>query len=230
MASQNIHEIICFDVDSTLVTCEGVDWLADQKGVGEQVKNLTSMAMEGIVPMEDVFGKKIDILQPSHSEMESIGLHYCQSLSQDAEKVVRVLQNLGKEIWLITGGFAPAVILLAKKLGISEKNILANTVSFNKDGSYKQVDSTNCLIRADGKSICVQEIGYGKRIAFVGDSVTDLATKPYVQTFVGYGGIALREKVREKADYFISCKSLLPLLEIILTAEELERVDKYSEL
>ena len=59
---KNKYDIICFDVDSTLVACEGVDWLAEQKGVEKEVRFLTEQAMTGGVPMEEVLAKKIDIL------------------------------------------------------------------------------------------------------------------------------------------------------------------------
>ena len=36
----------------------------------------------------------------------------------------------------------------------------------------------------------------------IGDGKTDLETKEYVDCFVGYGGIKVREIVKENADYY----------------------------
>lgn len=215
------HDIICFDVDSTLVTCEGLDWLAEQKKIGDKVKVLTQLSMEGTVPMQEVFEKKLNILSPTRSEMKQVGEHYCQSITEDAVGVIDVLQALKKEIWLITGGFAPAIMPLAKKLRIPTSNIMTNVIFFNDQGFYKGIDVTNQLANADGKSIHVQTLGRGRKVAFVGDGVTDLATKPFVKTFIGYGGVVTRKAVEQNSVYFIKQRSLAPLLQYVLTDLEI---------
>lgn len=216
-----MHDIICFDVDSTLVRCEGLDWLAQQKGVGQRVKELTELSMNGTILMEEVFTKKLDILRPSKSEMEQVGEHYCQSLTEDADTVIKALQGLNKEVWLITGSFTPAIEILANRLNIPSANILTNTIFFNDDGNYLGIDGGGHLTKADGKSIHVKNIGKGKIVAFVGDSVTDLATKDFVETFIGYGGVTVRKKVKSDAHYFIQTRSLAPLLLYILSDDEI---------
>ena len=40
-------QVFCFDVDSTVVTVEGIDELAALAGVADAVKKLTTAAMEG---------------------------------------------------------------------------------------------------------------------------------------------------------------------------------------
>lgn len=210
------YEVICFDVDSTLVTCEGVDWLAEQKGLGEQVKKLTELAMTGQVPMEDVFCQKIEILKPSRQEMQALGEYYCSCLTDGVVDVFRDLRKLGVEISLVTGGFSPAILNLADKLEIPPNRVHANDIYTNKNGDYQGINRECSLTTSKGKAICAKNIGRGRKIAFVGDSVTDLATQPVVTTFIGFGGVVTRQKVKEEADFFIKSKSLEPLLWLIL--------------
>lgn len=209
------YDVICFDVDSTLVTIEGVDWLAQQKGVGKQVQHLTQLAMDGEVPMQEVFGKKIDILAPSRSELEELGKYYCSQITDGAEKVVQTLTDLGIEVWLITGGLYLALLPLADKLHIPQDHIHANEVYFDEMGNYKGINKNCTLTRTDGKAQCATVIGKGRQMAFVGDSVTDLATKSVVKTFIGFGGVVTRKKVKEEAEFFIKSKSLEPLLSLV---------------
>ena len=61
-----------------------------------------------------------------------------------------------------------------------------------------------------------EKIARGRKIAFVGDSVTDLATQPVVTTFIGFGGVVTRKKVKEEAEFFIKAKSLEPLLWLVV--------------
>lgn len=209
-------DVICFDVDSTLVACEGVDWLADEKGVGREVRRLTELAMNGETPMEEVFRKKIDILKPSKKDLELLGKYYCSQLVEKAEDVVASLKSVGIDVWLVTGGLLPAIIPLAETLHISSDNIHANEVYFDSQGEYVGINPDCTLIQSQGKASCVEKIGNNRKIAFVGDSVTDLATKHHVTTFIGYGGVKIRQKVKDESDFFIKSRSLEPLLWLTL--------------
>jgi phosphoserine phosphatase len=212
------HDIICFDVDSTLVSCEGVDWLADQKGVGEQVRRLTQLSMDGVVLIDEVFQKKIDILAPSRKELQAVGEHYLTCLTPGAKELVSLLHQRNKELWLVTGGLHEAIVPLSRFLNIS--NIQSNTVFFNANGDYAGIDPKNILTRADGKATFVKNFDPTKAVAFVGDSVTDLATKPYIKTFIGFGGIVVREKVKKNCEFYVSTKNMLSLIDLLLTSEE----------
>jgi phosphoserine phosphatase len=46
------------------------------------------------------------------------------------------------------------------------------------------------------------------RAAFIGDGVSDLEAKPAVDLFIGYGGVQIRERVKENADIFITARDL----------------------
>ena len=50
----------------------------------------------------------------------------------------------------------------------------------------------------------------------IGDGVTDMQAKPPAALFIGFGGIAIREKVRDGADWFITDFSVQQYLPLIL--------------
>ena len=50
------YPLVVFDCDSTLSTIEGVDELALRAGVGDEVARLTTAAMAGEVPLDQVYG------------------------------------------------------------------------------------------------------------------------------------------------------------------------------
>lgn len=216
----NYHDAILFDVDSTLVTIEGLDWIAKKKGIGKEVAKLTTLSMEGAVAMDEIFVKKIDLLAPSKHELALLGEKYCDSLVEDAAETIAVLQILNKEIWLVTGNIMPALLPLATNLSIPFSRIHANEVSFYPTGDYKSINQNCSLTKGKGKSICAQTIGRGKEVAFIGDSVTDMAVIPYVKTFIGFGGVAIREKVKKNANNYVATKSLTPILSYVLTKHE----------
>ena len=61
----------------------------------------------------------------------------------------------------------------------------------------------------------------GIRIAYVGNSVTDLVCKNVADVFVGFGGVVNRPKVEEQSDIYIPHKSLAPLLLYLLEPTEI---------
>lgn len=214
------HTHIFFDVDSTLVTIEGIDVLGEKKGVGKKVSELTNLAMNGIVPMEQVFEEKINIVSPSKKELDELSQDYLSNITTDAELVVQILTDLQKNIFLVSGGFLEAILPLSKKLGIDKKNVFANQIFFDKFGNFDRLDTSNPLITTQGKKTIVSQAKKGGIAAFVGDGSTDLATAAVVKTFIGFGGVVKRTIIEKSAKYYVKEKSLTPILEYLLSPDE----------
>ena len=43
-----------------------------------------------------------------------------------------------------------------------------------------------------------------KNIVMIGDGATDMQAKPPAVAFIGFGGVEVREKVRDGADWFVT--------------------------
>ena len=54
-----MNRAILFDCDSTLSTIEGIDVLAEQAGVVDQVVPLTTAAMDGRLKLEDAYAARL---------------------------------------------------------------------------------------------------------------------------------------------------------------------------
>jgi hypothetical protein len=54
----------CFDVDSTVITTESIDELAETCGAKEQVEKLTIAAMAGSLPFHESLRRRLAIIQP----------------------------------------------------------------------------------------------------------------------------------------------------------------------
>ena len=48
-----------------------------------------------------------------------------------------------------------------------------------------------------------EKFGY-ERVVMVGDGATDMQARPPADAFIGFGGIAVREAVRDGADWFVT--------------------------
>lgn len=59
-------DAIVFDLDSTLVKIEGLDWLAKHKNKGREVSILTKKSMEGKIDFHESMIKKMKLISPSY--------------------------------------------------------------------------------------------------------------------------------------------------------------------
>ncbi len=217
-------DVIVFDVDSTVAKIEGIDFLAKKKPeVTEQVVELTELTMNGILKLDDVFVKKVDLVSPSKKDLEELGQVYCEQLVEDIEEVINILHSLGKEVWLLSGSFYNAIKILANRLAIADDRLITNQIIFKPNGDYLKVANESPLIKNGAKGVALKRIK-GKTIVHVGDGVTDLEVKDVVNLFVGFGGISKREKVYQLSDVFISSSSIAPLLLAVLTEQERQKL------
>lgn len=202
-----MDKILCVDCDSTLSTIEGIDELAAACGptVEEAVVNLTNQAMDGEVPLDEVFGRRIELIQPTRELSERVGQMYIETLLPGVSEVLGRLSNDGWTIIIISGGFKQLIEPLAAKLNISD--VYAVPIHFNEDGSYRYFDESFPTTRNGGKPeiiLQLKEKWQPKALVMLGDGVSDLETKPHVDLFIGFGGVVNRAKVKEGSDVFIS--------------------------
>lgn len=203
---------VCFDVDSTIVTIEGIDILA--RGNDEVVK-LTEAAMNGEIQLEEVYRRRLEIVRPDQDAIASLARNYEESITPGAGELVRRLVTDRVAVRLVTAGIEQAVLPLASALGIPASFVHAVRVQFDPAGRYTGYDETAPTARQGGKRIVIRNIRSRNkgRIAFVGDGVTDLETASVVDAFIGFGGVVSRPAVRQHAARFVdSFDQLLPLL------------------
>jgi phosphoserine phosphatase len=198
-----IYRFVFFDVDSTLVTIEGIDVLADGS---PEIAKLTDAAMNGEIPLDQVYAKRLEMIRPSKDRVDQLGATYVQSLVDGATETVAALQDNGVIVHLITAGIEQAIVPLADALHVNPRNVHAVTLTFDADGDYKDFDRRSFLARPGGKELVVRDIRartHGKA-AFIGDGVSDLEAKPAVDLFIGFGGVVVRPRVKENADLYVT--------------------------
>jgi len=199
-------DAVCFDVDSTVITEEGIDVLATSLGVGDAVSKLTASAMGGTTLFQNALKARLDLIKPSIKNLENIQKEHPLQFTPRLEELIEILHKKGKNIYLVSGGFRQMINPIALQLGISVSNIYANNLFFTEDGEYDGFDINEPTSKDGGKSKVVQELidkyDY-KCVIMIGDGATDMQARPPAKAFIGYGGIIEREKVKNGADWFI---------------------------
>ncbi|CAG5131191.1 unnamed protein product [Candidula unifasciata] len=200
-------DAVCFDVDSTVCTDEGIDELAEFCGVGPQVAAFTVKAMGGGLTFREALTQRLGIMQPTRQQVEKFIATHSPRLSPGIKELIKELKAKNKMVFLVSGGFRSIIAPVANELGIPQEHVFANRLLFNEDGSFAGFDTDELTSETGGKPKVVQLIKdkYSlKTLVFVGDGVTDMEACPPADAFIGYGGNVVRNKVKEESAWYIT--------------------------
>ncbi|HEV2146979.1 MAG TPA: hypothetical protein VGR37_06235, partial [Longimicrobiaceae bacterium] len=140
---------VVFDCDSTLAAIEGIDELAGEHAAA--VRALTDEAMQGLVPLEEVYGRRLELIRPSRERVDALSRAYVDALVPDARATVAALRFLGKDVRVLSGGLLPPVAALARELGIAPDAVAAVGIRFGPGGAYLDFERGSPLARSGGK-------------------------------------------------------------------------------
>jgi len=220
-------DLIIFDCDSTLSLIEGIDELARLAGQEAEIAALTKKAMEGDVPLEAVYERRMVAVKPTRAQMRAIKKAYRDHVVPDAPAVIAALQGMGKQVFIVSGGLVEAVADFGEWLGVPRDRIFAVGVEYDQLSGewwryYRPNDAEQFLavedhpLAATGGKIAIIEneirSKYKGRAMLIGDGLSDLEARPAVDLFVGFGGAAKRARVAGEADAFIHTPHLSPVL------------------
>jgi len=217
---------VYFDCDSTLATVEGIDELLGRVApdVRAEVLALTRQAMEGTLPLAEVYETRLAKIAPTRAMLESVSEVYVRHLTPGAAETVAALQSLGKVVGVVSGGLRIPVAALAAHLGIPDENVHAVPVLFDAQGNYVDFDRRSPLWRNGGKVDVMRALPPGHRpTALVGDGITDLEAAVAVDRFVGFGGVEVRTAVKARSSHWVEEPDLTAVLPHLLTDDELMR-------
>ncbi|QUE53279.1 HAD-IB family phosphatase [Luteolibacter ambystomatis] len=204
--SNHRGKLFFFDCDSTLSTIEGIDELARVRGekVYQDVVALTHAAMNGEIPLTDVFPRRMEIIQPDLETCEAVASLYIETITPGVRELVERLKADGWTLIILSGGFAPLIEPLARELGID--HVEAVPLHLDPEGRYAGYGSDYPTTRNGGKNEIIREWKAALRpnkVVMMGDGVSDLETKPDVDLFIGFGGVVRRPLVMNGSDLWI---------------------------
>jgi phosphoserine phosphatase len=221
-----MSRVILFDCDSTLSTIEGIDVLAEQAGVVDQVVPLTTAAMDGRLKLEEAYAARLDLIRPDAAAIDALGRNYVATRVAGATQAVAALRMLGWQVHVVSGGIRQAVLAIARDLGVPDDHVHAVDLVFDENGDYAGFDQNSPLARSGGKAeICRCVMAGADAVVMVGDGITDLEAGEAGATVIGFGGVVRRDIVARRAPFFIEQADLREVVRLLATPEELARVE-----
>lgn len=201
------------DVDSTLITAEVIELIAERAGTREEVAAVTESAMRGEIDFGESLRQRVATLEgvPDTVFAEVIAeVEYTPGVPE----LVSGLQAAGWEVALVSGGFVEVVGSLAERLGISRYR--ANSLEV-VDGRLTG-RTQGPVIDREAKESALREFAAElgcplEDTVAIGDGANDLA-------MMGAAGLGIawhaKPIVQEQADVALNGPRLDEALEIIL--------------
>jgi len=163
------------DMDSTLITIETIDELADLVGRKAEVAAVTAQAMRGEIEYDESLRRRVAVLKGlDESELDRVYRERVK-LSPGAERLLSEAKRAGIRTLLVSGGFTHVTDRLKTRLGLDYTR--SNTLGVSGGKLTGEIEGR--IVNADGKREALlavrDELGIAKdRIIAIGDGANDL--------------------------------------------------------
>jgi len=205
--------LLVTDMDSTLISIECIDEIADFMNLKPEVAEITEAAMRGDIDFETSLRKRVSLLKGLDvSVLERVYEERLQ-LNPGAEIMVKTLKQNGIKLALVSGGFTFFTDRLKQRLDLdfSQANLLAE-----KDGKLTGEvagDICGAQTKADFLLQCCQQLDITPaQTLAVGDGANDLLMMQPAGLSVAYHA---KPKVQQQADTAINHNGLDGILGLL---------------
>jgi len=191
--------LLAMDMDSTLISIECIDEIADFAGRKAEVATVTAAAMRGEIDWPESLRRRVKALAGlDEGALEAV---YAQRLrfNPGAQTLVAAAKRSGVKTLLVSGGFTFFTDRVRERLGFDHaySNVL------DVEGGRLAGTVSGPLVDAHGKAQHVArlkaELGIGREeVLAIGDGANDLPMLAQAGTSIAYHA---KPVVREKADY-----------------------------
>jgi len=139
--------LLVMDMDSTLITIETIDELADLVGLKPQVAKITEQAMRGEIEYNESLQRRVGLLKGLDESALRRVYDERLKLSPGAEILLAAAKQHGIKTLLVSGGFTHVTALLQPRLGLDYT--CSNTLGV--DGGRLTGKITGRIVNADAK-------------------------------------------------------------------------------
>ena len=197
--------LVVMDMDSTLIQVEVIDELAKSAGHGEEVRGITSKAMNGELSFNESLNKRVELLRGLDENVLD-EIYHNIPFTPGAKKLVKILKKLGYKTAVISGGFTFFTDRLKNELGLDYA--FANELEIKNGKLTGKV--LGKIINGESKAEILEDIADKENISLdqvvaIGDGANDLLMLDKAGLGIAFNA---HKTVREKADYNISQKNL----------------------
>jgi phosphoserine phosphatase len=193
--------LVAMDMDSTLITIECIDEIADVLGIKDQVSAITDAAMRGDVDFRASLAQRVGLL--AGVDVSTLDQVYSQRLrlSPGAVRMLAVFKTVGAKTLLVSGGFTYFTDRLKKRLELdyavsNTLDILYGSLTGRLYGEIVDADAKAATVRKLRNTLAAD----GGLAVAIGDGANDLPMFDEADISIAYRAKPI---VRSRATYAI---------------------------
>lgn len=222
-ATPRRKSLIVADMDSTMIACECIDELADYAGIKAEVAAITEAAMRGELDFAGALKARVALLKG----LPVATLDQCRQervrLNPGARTLVQTMAANGARSLLVSGGFMPFAVPVAREIGFAR--VLANRLDVAKNGDVDVLAGTvpEPIVDAAAKKALLEADGTALAAALaVGDGANDI---PMIQAASAAGGLGIAYHAKPRAAAAAQAHVRHGDLTVLLRAQGYRRAD-----
>jgi phosphoserine phosphatase len=202
--------LLISDMDSTMITIECIDELADYAGIKAQIAEVTERAMLGELDFEEALRARVNLLAGLDENMIQRCLDERVTIMPGAEILVRTMAGWGAHTILISGGFTHFARPVAEQIGFAQ--YFANHLEITAGQLSGQVvgQIVDAQVKREQLELSATELGLGyHQTLAIGDGANDIPMIEQAGLGVAYHA---KPKAAEAADFAVRHGDLTALL------------------
>jgi phosphoserine phosphatase len=209
----NDFKLVVMDMDSTLITIECIDEIADMIGIKPEVAAITESAMRGEIVFAESLTRRVALLAGLEASALERVYEERLRLTPGAETLLAALQQRGIKTLLVSGGFTFFTDRLQSRLNLDYS--ASNTLEIIDGKLTGRVlgDILDAQGKADWLNQTRNKLGLTqKQVVAIGDGANDLLMMAQAGVSIAYHA---KPVVRQQAGYALNYNDLggvLPLL------------------
>ncbi len=129
IAADRRRKLLVADMDSTMITVECIDELADYAGIKAQIAEVTERAMRGELDFEDALRSRVALLSGLDESIIETCLRERVEIMPGAIALIQTLRRDGGHAILVSGGFTRFAEPVADEIGFHEA--IANSLGIS---------------------------------------------------------------------------------------------------
>ncbi|MEW9900158.1 phosphoserine phosphatase SerB [Chitinivorax sp. PXF-14] len=194
--------LVVMDMDSTLITIECIDEIADMQGIKDKVAAITERSMRGEIDFSQSLRERVSLLAGLDESALQRVYDERLALSPGAERMLRTAHQAGLKSLLVSGGFTFFTERLKARLGLTHAH--ANTLEVVDGKLTGQLvgDILDAQAKVDWLARVRDDLGLQpEQVIALGDGANDLKMLAAAGVGIAYHAKPI---VRQQAAYALT--------------------------
>ena len=181
--------LVAMDMDSTVITIECVDEIADVLGVKAAVASITAQAMRGEIDFAESLKRRVALLRGADTAALQRVYDERLTLSQGAERMLDGFRQAGAQTLLVSGGFSFFAERLKPRLGLDHTVASALEMAEGRLTGHISGPVVDAAAKADAFARLARQLrGEDGLTVAIGDGANDLPMLAQADVSIAYHG------------------------------------------